>query len=444
MSVFRTLVVSFAIALTACTGTTPDDDGGSSDPTDASTPDQPFVTVPSTITVPEGRTARVPVESHDDFAFTIAGDGLSATREGDDVVITSALGASSDGTLRVETLDGEATGETAITASSLAFTRIAWTNDGPSTREHGALVVSDDGGTIYVIGGSGYPNNANAPLYNDGWKLDLATETWTSWALTGDPLPPAGSMRVAHPPGDIAYLYGGYGPGFDSLGGLYAVTLSTGVVDEIAQVDAPPLRSLHAFAFDAETRTFVTFGGFLQTPAQQTVLGDTWLGELNGQGTSVRWEQLDGPSPPARYGMYFGFDANARRLIVYSGGGTPSPSNPVNAHDDVWTFDFDPAPTWFQQFPLGPDPIGRRNGCGIVDPETHALFIFGGTGDGATGTPGFFALHVDDDDALFVDMARDGAPPLRSSGFGAPLPGGGFICGFGNDDLAYQDLFLFR
>jgi len=443
MFVLRTLLVSFSIALAACTGA-PVDDGGSPEPTDASETEEPFVTVPSTITVPEGRTARVAVESHADFTFTLNGDGLTATRDGDEIVIESALAALGGGSLTVDSVDGEASGTTTIEVSPFAFTRIAWTNDGPSTREHGALVVSDDGATVYVIGGSGYPNNANAPLYNDGWKLDLATSTWTEWTLTGDPLPPAGSMRVAHPPGDVAYLYGGYGPGFDSLGGLFAIALSTGVVTEIAQVDAPPVRSLHAFAFDDETRTFVTYGGFHQTPTAQNVLGDTWLGELNGQGTSVRWEPLDGPSPPARYGMYAGFDADARRLFVYSGGGLPSPSNPVNAHDDVWTLDLDPTPVWIQHFPLGPDPIGRRNGCGIVDPKTHALYIFGGTGDGATGTPGFFGLHIDADDATFVDVAREGAPPLRSSGFGAPLPDGGFICGFGNDDLAYQDVFLFR
>lgn len=86
----------------------------------------------------------------------------------------------------------------------------------------------------------------------------------------------------------------------------------------------------------------------------------------------------------------------------------------------------------------------RRNGCGVFDPVTRALIVFGGTADGRTSEPGGVALVVgDDEDLRFVELDV-GEAVVRSSGFGAALPGGGVACGFGNDATTFRDVILWR
>ena len=67
--------------------------------------------------------------------------------------------------------------------------------------------------------------------------------------------------------------------------------------------------------------------------------------------------------------------------------------------------------------------------------------IFGGTADGVSSESGTTFLVVDEDGSLrFESFSSPTDPPLRSSGFGAPLPGGGVVCGFGNDNVTFLDL----
>jgi hypothetical protein len=304
-------------------------------------------------------------------------DNASDVLVSDDCRIEAPIGASGG----VITVDGVSVVSVVnVVVHRLGFSRTVFT-EGPAAREHGAMMASSNGNTIFVVGGGGYPNFPDQELLDDAWQFDVATATWSPWILSGDVIPPGASRRVAQD-GDIAFLSGGYGDAFASLGEMFRIDLDSGEVTLLDQGDVqPPVRSLHAFAFDAESQRFVVFGGFFDDGVGQDILGDTWVGTLSG--TTVGWREVTSTlAPSPRYGMFFGTDPTAG-LVVFSGAGFPAAGNPINAAADAWVFRFDDE-SWFDLLPAGDAPVGRRNGCGVVDPTNHRLTVFGGTADGAT------------------------------------------------------------
>lgn len=58
--------------------------------------------------------------------------------------------------------------EPPLTVEALRASVIGWGDgEGPSAREHGAMVVSADGSTIFAYGGSGFPQEPDNVL-DDG------------------------------------------------------------------------------------------------------------------------------------------------------------------------------------------------------------------------------------------------------------------------------------
>lgn len=406
---------------------------------------------PDSVAVAEGRATS--------FAFTAApgaeltitssADDLVAVRNEDAIDVTARIGAAS-GTITISDDTNGVEAAVDVTVTPLAFERVEWQaaspEDGPKAREHGALFVSADGGTVYLLQGGGYPNFPTQEVIDDAWQLDVDSGTWSPWEISGDVPPPAGSRRASQAPGsNVAYLFGGYDGAFVGNGELYRVDVATGTFTLVEQQNVGPLqRSLHAFAFDASGNRVIVYGGFYSDAGgAQDILDDTWIGLLDDAGTSVTWLEVTG-GPSARYGMFFGIDESLARFVVWSGAGFPSQADPVNALDDAWLLELDGegGPAWREISPGGDAPAGRRNGCGVVDPTMHGLFVFGGTSDGATTQQGMFALDLERE--AWTALEREGEPPARSSSFGAAVPGGGIVCGMGNDDALYRDLFWLR
>lgn len=403
--------------------------------------DEDFVRAPADVAVNEGGFVVVAVEPGAEVIDV--SDGLVATEEDGDLTIVADIG-SVGGNVDVSynCNDVVCIDSIVVLVTPLAWSRTVFT-DGPPPREHGAMMASSDGATLFLIGGGGYPNVPTQETLDDAWQFDVASATWSAWPLTGDAIPPGASRRVGQQNqggGDVAYLHGGYDSAGASLDDVFRVDLTTGVVKRLDQsVQRPAARMLHAMAFDAATASLFVFGGF-STADDRSILADTWKGVVDGD--SVTWTELSPPlSPSPRYGSFFGFDPAVRRFVVFSGAGFPKNGDPINAAPDAWSFDVDDE-TWLDLLPNGEVPPGRRNGCGVVDPLSHNLLVFGGTSDGATTEPGLFLLDVRGD-GLWRKLDRAGEPPLRSSSFGAALKGGGVTCGFGNDRDTFQDLFSF-
>jgi hypothetical protein len=308
---------------------------------------------------------------------------------------------------------------------------------GPAAREHGSVIVDEEGGQAFLFEGSGYAPQLTS--LGDAWRYDLASGAWAQVTPTGEVPPPAGSRRVAQIPGTkVAYLWGGYGGSMaqTNFDDLYRVTVEgQGLVFKlITQNNAPPVRALHGFAYDAVTDRFVVFGGAGTKP-----LGDTWIGTIEGD--VATWTELVGdPKPSPRYGFFAGVDEERGRLIVFSGAQGFASLNPAQ---DTWALDMRAEPPAWELVSDGlaaGDPPGRRNGCAIFDPSGPRLFVFGGTADAMTSTPGLFALDARPGKAAWSQLSLADEPPLRSSGFGFhDASGDRTLLGFGNDDSIYRD-----
>lgn len=408
------------------------------------------IDAPANVVVAEGRATSFAFTAPpgDDITITSsAPDDLVAVRNEDAIDVTARLGAAS-GTVTIS--DGTNDAVIDVEVTPLAFDRVEWDaaseDDAPEAREHGALFVSADGSTVFLLQGGGYPNVPTQDVIEDAWQLDVASGAWSEWSISGDVPPAAGSRRASQAPGsDVAYLFGGYDGAFIGNDELYRVNLATGAFTRVTSLNEGPLaRSLHAFAFDEAGNRLVVYGGFYSdVDGGQDILGDTWIGLLDADGTSVSWLEVNG-GPDGRYGMFAGLDASLSRFVVWSGAGFPTQADPINAFDDAWVLDLDGdgGPAWREITPSGDAPAGRRNGCGVVDPLTHGLFIFGGTSDGATSEVGMSVLDLERES--WSALVREGEPPIRSSSFGTALPGGGIVCGMGNDAATFRDLFWLR
>lgn len=312
-----------------------------------------------------------------------------------------------------------------------------WTAEGPEAREHGALVFDEARQRVLLLGGSGYAPYGT-PL-GDAWSFRLSDRRWTKLTLAGEPPAAGGSRRVARVDAGHVYLFGGYGEGGAVDADLYRLDLSGDFVvsKKLAHTGGPPARSLHAFAYDRGEDQFVVFGGAGTKP-----LDDTWTMKVSGD--TVTWKRLDATGPKARYGFSYGFDDRLRRLVIFSGAQRFSPLDPA---EDAWALDLGSVPATWRAIATGDAsaPRGRRNGCFVYDQDRHALFVFGGTADAKVTEPGFFVLDAVPGRERWAKLARDGEPPLRSSGIGFHDPIRRTItCGFGNTATAvYADFTAF-
>ena len=285
-------------------------------------------------------------------------------------------------------------------------------SSGPEAREHGALLVDDEGAQVFLIGGSGY-QPYGTPL-DDVWRYDLAGAAWAEVTPTGDVPDGAGSRRVAQVDSTTAYLFGGYGKNSAVNAELYRVrvedgTLSFQLLD--MQTNPPPARALHAFVYDATSNRFVLFGG----AGAAKPFSDTWVMTLDGD-VATWTEVMPAAAPSARYGFFYGFDAERGRLVVFSGAQGFASINPAQ---DTWALDVRAEPPAWELVHEGDPAVpGRRNGCMVWDPTGPRLFVFGGTADGMTTEAGVFAFDARPGKARWDLVERPGEPPLRSSGIG--------------------------
>jgi hypothetical protein len=389
--------------------------------------------------VREGESVDVPVELGDP-----EGDPITVSAASSDLATVSLTGKS----LHVSALYGEgdaveltvSDGKHDVAASlPVAVERLAWgatwnlKTAGLAEREHPSLVVDPARDRVIVYGGSGYKPQGTA--LGDTWSVSLLDGAATELAPSGDVPPASASRRASAIPGTTkAYLWGGYST-TGNLNDLFLVDVAgeQPVFTAIPQKNAPKVRSLHLFAYDDETGTFVVFGGAGSTP-----LADMWTGSL-ADGT-VTWTKVTSDAPPGkRYGFFYAQDSKRGVVYLFSGATGFSPLAPAR---DLWRLDLRASPPAFTLVAEGMAvPEGRRNGATAYDEATERMIIFGGTPDGMVSAPGLWLFDAREGQGRFWNLDRAGAPPLRSSGVGFVNPKtGAMYVGFGNDKGIYADL----
>jgi hypothetical protein len=421
------------------------DDGDSSESPKPNQP--PTLAGPASLAMKQGRAAQATLDVQDPDGDSVevsvtAPAGIEAELS-PALVLDAFADHSAKGALTIAVSLTDARGETAegsidAQVAELAWPeRITWTTDGPLAREHAAMIVDDAGKRILMTGGSGYAPQFEQML-DDVWQFDLATRSWSEITPSGDVPLGAGSRRVAQIPGQsIAYLFGGYGPPGTIYGDLYRLDFSAGgaVFTEIEQVNAPPARALHGFAYDQETQRFFAFAGF-----GSGLFGDLWSATIVAN--TATWTKLTPESSPSpRYGFFYGVDDATGRVVLFSG--AQSGGGNLNPARDTWTLDMRSEPPNWTLVLDGEDagvPPGRRNGCAGWDPVTPRLYVYGGTADGATTAPGLFVLDARLGKESWTELTLDGAAPLRSSGVAAyDAVNDRVWVGFGNGPAPIRD-----
>jgi hypothetical protein len=404
------------------------------------------------LTVGQGETASVKLAPQDPdndavvLSVVFAPEGLSAGVGADGVTLSVRADYTLSGQQLVTVHLDDGHGGTADVRLAVTVTPLLWQwhdevdATGPTTREHGTWVLDADHDVAYLIGGSGYAPQGT-PAVDDYWKLDLKTRAFTQLPATGAHPKAAASRRAANlPDKKIAYLLGGYDSETTDTNELWSFDYSVDppVFTLLQQMNPPPARELHAFAYDPGTDTFVCFGG-VGDPG--TLFKDTWTMKLsNGVAT---WTQLDIPGPTRRYGFFFGMDETLGRLYVWSGAqGLAS----INAAQDLWMLDLRASggPSWLRL--LGGtepgSPLGRRNGAFVFDPNGPRMFVFGGTADGMTTVPGLNVLDLSTSPPQWFALTLQNQPPIRSSDFGFYDPARKQdVMSFGNSNATYRDVF---
>lgn len=318
-----------------------------------------------------------------------APEGWGAWSEGGSGVLLRAPYVGGEGSLAWSLDCGDGTGavaETALTVRAVSWSR-RWSlsgGDGPAEREHPTVWIHpEDPDGLYLFGGYLYRPRQFTPA-DDLWRFDLASGRWEAVAQEGE-RPPYVGGRAAARADQVGVVY--YGGDQDQAGNPWAWGLALSSRPAVwSRLGEEGARGPSLTGFVRDAGRFVGFGGY---DYARGVSGRVEVFDLEaGRWASVRPTSAQGAGPSPRYGFLYGYDEATRRLIVFSGGGSALPADPVNAHEDAWALELGQEPPRWTLLEGGATaPPGRRNGCGAWDPEGQRLFVWGGdlgwTDDGA-------------------------------------------------------------
>jgi hypothetical protein len=313
----------------------------------------------------------------------------------------------------------------------------AWTPgaDGPSEREHPAMIM--DGGDpdrVLLYGGFAFEPQQYT-VVDDLWAYDFETEAWTALPTPNAPSFAAG--RLAPIEGERALLYyGGSDQNNDQPFVLSRLDFgdSDGEWASISPQGAPDGgSSLGSFVYDPPRDRYLSICGFgylgIHCDIEAYLAGeDRWT-----------WLTPETEIPEGRYGFFAANDLENERVVIWSGGRF-SFDGSVNPAQDTWALELAEEPVrWVKLSDDGPP--GRRNGCSAVDPIGHRFFVWGGTPDAATTSPGLWVLDLDRGEEQWIEVHPEGTAPERSSCTAVYDPARHRILfGFGNTTAAiYAD-----
>lgn len=287
----------------------------------------------------------------------------------------------------------------------------------PSAREDHTWTVDAAGTSAYLFGG-----RSGADSFEDLWRYDLATDSWTALEPHGD-APEARFGHVAVWVDDLGLVIWSGQRGSDFFSDLWAYDPSADEWRELpSSGEAPAARygacgalapggqlwvshgftdsgrfsDTRSYDFAAGTWTEQVSDGAerpiqrclhdcLWTPAGElllyagqtdgvTSLGDLWKLSVETAG-SATWQKQPDPEPPAR--NLYALAQVGDRAYVFGGTG-----NDATRLNDLWTLDLGGL-RWQQAVPDGEAPPARSGATLVSDPQRDRLLLFGGRTDDA-------------------------------------------------------------
>ena len=166
----------------------------------------PVLTVPPTLSLDQGRVARVPLGLDGAAASDVVlgpSAGLSAKLEGTEIVVAASYETGEKGTIVVEAKGARA--EIGVSVRPLAWkARFQWKSDGgPKAREHATFMEDDENRLAYMLHGFGYEPYGE-PL-GDAFVFDMVKGTWATWTPTGDVPEPTDTAMTDTGGGGVRY-----------------------------------------------------------------------------------------------------------------------------------------------------------------------------------------------------------------------------------------------
>ncbi|HET9327540.1 MAG TPA: kelch repeat-containing protein [Candidatus Eisenbacteria bacterium] len=234
----------------------------------------------------------------------------------------------------------------------------------PPDRAWSSAIYDPVNDRMVLFGGQ---HMCGASAANDVWALSLSgTPTWTQMTPTGTPPPGrSGHTAVYDVPRNRMLVYGGYDGNGNTLGDVYALTLTGSPSWSLVSPNGgPPVaRGGQTAITDAPGNRMLIFGGWDTNGIE---LFDTWsLSYTN----PIRWTQLTptGPTPAPQYTFASIYDPIRQRMLSF-------------AADQFWTLgNLAGSPAWSMLTPAGQVPPPRMGAGVIYDASRQRLVVFGGS-----------------------------------------------------------------
>lgn len=235
----------------------------------------------------------------------------------------------------------------------------------PPARFSAVMIVDEAGENLYIATG----HTQDGQNFNDVWKLNLASETWTDLTASAGPPPEA---RYGGPGGNLGgNLVTTHGFGSTRYDDTWRFNLATEQWENITPGGALPLRRCLFAAAPAETN-LVIHGG-CASGFGDCFLDDTWLLDT----AANAWQQVLSDVKPAGRQYHSLAAAGANQVILF-GGQDASRA----ARNDVWILNLDSG-SW-QPIETAVSPDARYQHAAAWVPGLGML-LFGGRNDSALG-----------------------------------------------------------
>jgi hypothetical protein len=252
-------------------------------------------------------------------------------------------------------------------------------SDGPSARGRSSAVYDSNNHAMVIFGGRFRTKGASGlspyTLYDETWRFDLVTDTWTQMVTSGQgPSARVSASAIFDPTQNRLVLFGGN----SSSGGVnyiphndtYALDLATATWTQLQTAGAPSPRLFAAPAYDSKRHAMIIVHGGDQNAFIGPFLGDTWSLDL----ASLQWTQIDAGTPsqsPDRRIWGRAVYSSAKDRIVLFGG---HDDGTLGNRNDLW--ELNPETGSWEMMQQG-DTFNKPSN-GICDfPPDFANVVFG-------------------------------------------------------------------
>lgn len=246
---------------------------------------------------------------------------------------------------------------------------------GPSARDAHTAIKDELNHAMIIFGGSYFDVQTDFLYrYNDVWKLDLNSHTWTQITTSGTPPPPVTGHTAIYDALEHRMLVFGGGIDGGVLNDVYELDLNSYTWSLLSTTGPKPSpRWDHCAVYNSQDHTMAIFGG----RDLHGAFNDLWVLDLS----TLVWQKIESYGPSARMAQSAIYVPGKNVMLVFGGSNHWVEPPPYNHYDDLWKFSFD-TQNWIQLFPIiGPVPPARDAHFASYDGEKNRMLIFGGIGN---------------------------------------------------------------